>query len=395
MPKIKPNILTWARETAGLSPEDAARKLQVKDSKMASALEKLAALEDGAKDISRPMLIKMSKAYRRPLLVFYLDKPPRIGDRGEDFRTLPDHYDSEDNSYIDALIRDIKARQSLVRETLIEEDEEVRIDFVGSITIDQITTQVAQILKNLLNVDLEHFRKQPDHNAAFKLLRQKAEEAGVFIVLKGNLGSHHTNIDVKMFRGFALSDDIAPFIVINDRDARSAWSFTLLHELVHILLGQTGVSGGYAEKRVEKFCNDVSSEFLLPGDEFGSFDISQLSGKDLTEHISQYAFSKKISASQIAYRLYRRGSINKRQWKGLRNFYREQWLDQKAKDKAKSKEKDVRISPYILKRYKLGALVELARRMNYAGALSTTKAGFLLDIKPLKVHRLFETGQPV
>ena len=393
MPKINPEILVWARETAGLGAEDAARKLQIKGSKTASALEKLAALEDGTKDVSRPMLIKMSKAYRRPLLTFYLDRPPRIGDRGEDFRTLPDYYDNEDNAYVDALIRDIKARQSLVRETLIEEDEEIRVGFVGSVTTDQNTTEVAQILRSILDVDLEDFRRQANYNAAFKFLRQKAEEAGIFIVLKGNLGSHHTNIDVKMFRGFALSDDIAPFIVINDRDAKSAWSFTLLHEIVHILLGQTGVSGGYAEKRIEKFCNDVTSELLLPDDEFASFDIDQLSGDELAEHISQYAFSKKISSSQVAYRLYRRHAIDKKQWEDLRDFYREQWLEQKEKDRAKTKEQKGGPNPYILKRYKLGALVELAQRMNYAGALSTTKAGLLLDIKPLKVHRLFETGQ--
>ena len=60
----------------------------------------------------------MTKVYRRPLLTFYLDKPPRIGDRGEDFCTLPDQFVREYSSsaYVDVLIRDVKARQSLVSE---------------------------------------------------------------------------------------------------------------------------------------------------------------------------------------------------------------------------------------------------------------------------------------
>jgi hypothetical protein len=35
----------------------------------------------------------------------------------------------------------------------------------------------------------------------------------------------------------------------------------------------------------------------------------------------------------------------------------------------------------------------LVQRLTYAGALTTTKAGMLLDIKPLKVHRLFQIDQ--
>ena len=393
MPKINHEILSWAREKAGLSPENAAYKLQIRDSIKANAQEKLAAYEDGTTEPSRAMLLKMSKTYRRPLLTFYLNKPPRIGDRGEDFRTLPDQFESEDNAYVDTLIRDIKARQSLVRETLIEEDEDIKLPFVGSVAADQNLDQVIATLRTVLNVKLDEFRAQSSYGDAFKLLRQKAEEAGFFVLLKGNLGSHHTNIDVKAFRGFALSDDVAPFVVINDRDARSAWSFTLLHEIVHILLGQTGVSGSNAEKKIEKFCNDIASEFLLPEEEFAAFDVSKTSADDLPEQISQYAFSKKISSSHTAYRLYRKGSINKKQWEYLRDFYRQQWQGQREKEKAKASDQKGGPNYYVIQKFRLGALVELAQRLNYSGALSTTKTGILLDVKPLKVHRLFETGQ--
>lgn len=392
MPKINHKILSWARETAGLSPEYAAHKLQIKDSKTTSAQEKLDAYEDGTAEPSRSMLLRMSKAYRRPLLTFYLNEPPRTGDRGEDFRTLPDQLENEDNAYVDTLIREIKARQSLVRETLIEEDEEIPLGFVGSVSADQGVDCVTKVLRQVVNIRLDEFRAQAGYSDAFKILRQKVEEAGIFVLLKGNLGSSHTNIDVKAFRGFALSDDIAPFVVINDQDAKSAWSFTLLHEIVHILLGQTGISGGYAEKYIEKFCNEVASEFLLPRNEFDEFNIDKISPDDLAEQISQYAFSKKISSSHIAYRLYRKGDIKKKQWEDLRDFYHQQWRNQRKQDKAKIKGSK---GPnyYVIHKYKLGALVELAQRLNYSGALSTTKAGILLDVKPLKVHRLFETGQ--
>jgi transcriptional regulator with XRE-family HTH domain len=89
MGAIRPEILTWARETAGLSLEDAAQALGLKETRGQTGTERLAALEAGTGEPSRPLLLKMSHAYRRPLLVFYLNQPPKTGDRGQDFRTLP------------------------------------------------------------------------------------------------------------------------------------------------------------------------------------------------------------------------------------------------------------------------------------------------------------------
>ena len=396
MPNINHIILSWARETAELSVENAAHKLQIKDGKTASAKDKLLDYENGRVAPSRSMLLRMSRVYRRPILTFYLDKLPRIGDRGEDFRTLPDYFIGEENVYVDVLIRNIKARQNLVRETLIDEDEELKLEFIGRNTVDQGIQHITQTLREVLNIDLDEFRAQPRYLDAFKLLRHRAEEVGVFVLLQGNLGSHHTNIGVKTFRGFALSDDIAPFIIINDRDAKSAWSFTLLHEMVHLALGQTGVSGSgaYAEKQIEKFCSDVASEILLPSVEFKTFQPSSLGFELIKQEISNYAFSKKISSSQIAYRLYQRGGIDKDLWIQLRDFYHKRWDDQRKKEKLKHKEQEGGPNYYVLQQHKLGALVRLVQRFTYSGALSTTRAGMLLNVKPLKVHRLFEVSQP-
>ena len=85
MPDVNPEIMVWARETAGLTPDIAARKLGFRDSARSSAAEKLEAIEYGDKEPSRPQLLKMVDVYRRPLLTFYLSKPPKRGDRGATF----------------------------------------------------------------------------------------------------------------------------------------------------------------------------------------------------------------------------------------------------------------------------------------------------------------------
>jgi Zn-dependent peptidase ImmA (M78 family) len=390
MPAINPEIVVWARETAGLSLEEAARKLAFQDSKKSTATEKLFAYENNQKEPSRALLAKMAKVYRRPLLTFYLPDRPRIGDRGQDFRTLPDGEGAEDNPLVDTLIREIRARQSVIRQVLIEEEEAQLRSFIGSGEmaegVDRMTERVAQTL----SLDFAAFRNQTSHGDAFKFIRKAAEDAGVFVILQGNLGSYHSNISLLAYRGFVLSDDIAPFIVINDTDAKSAWSFTLVHEFVHLLLGQTGVSGLIAEKRVEKFCNDVASEYLLPEDQFAQFQVAVGSFEELCDAVSGYAFTHKVSSSHVAYKLFKRGDVSKATYDRLAAFYREQWCRQQERTKAENRSKEGGPSAITMRRYKLGSLVALVQRFTQSGALSTTSAGMLLGARPLKVHNLFE-----
>lgn len=394
MPKVKHSILEWARKNSLLSIEEAAKKLNIKDDKKLRAAEKLLAYESG-KEPSRSLLIRMSKQYHQPLLVFYLDKPPIIGDRGEDFRTLPDRFDETENVNVDILIRDIKARQSTIRETLIDADEEIKLEFIGSHKIEDGVMRVVQKIRDKLNLELDDYRNQANYKEAFRYLRQKIERAGVFVLLKGNLGSYHSNIALTAFRGFALSDDIAPFIVINDQDAESAWAFTLIHEMAHLILGQTGISGVSIEKTIERFCNDVASEFLLSTEEFDIFHLTKHDFDDIKVEIFEYAFSKKLSSTHIAYRLFKRGDIPKPMWNQLRDFYHNKWIEKQNRERDKHKQREGGPDYYIVKNYKLGSLVSLVQRLTFAGVLTTTKAGMLLDIKPLKVDRLFKTEQIV
>ena len=89
MPNVNPEILRWARETAGLTLEQAAHKLAIGEARGVPGLVRLAAYEAGEAAPSRPLMLRMSKQYRRPLLVFYMSSVPRTAERGEDFRTLP------------------------------------------------------------------------------------------------------------------------------------------------------------------------------------------------------------------------------------------------------------------------------------------------------------------
>jgi Zn-dependent peptidase ImmA (M78 family) len=390
MPRVNPEILRWARESAGLSLEEAARRIDLSDARGVTATERLAALEAGEGEPTRPLLVRMAKQYRRPLLTFYLGTPPRKANHGQDFRTLPEDYAGHLEPVLDVLLRDILTRQALVKAALEDEEEPEPLRWVGSASMEEGIPRLVQRIREALALSLTEYRAAPDAEEAFKFLRERVERLGAFVVLASNLGSHHTALGVDVFRGFAIADPIAPFIVVNDQDSRAAWSFTLLHELAHLWLGYTGVSGGEMDRDLERFCNEVASELLLPAAELGGIRIRhEISPTELASFIGELAGGWRLSRSLVAYRLYRMGSVSRDQWRALSRLFRDQWLEQRERRREAGRESTGGPNYYVVKRHRLGnALVQTTARLMRSGALTTTKAGQVLGVRPGNVGAL-------
>ena len=387
----------WARETAGLSLDQAAVAVGLKDARGKKAADRLFAMEKGEEEPTRPLLLRMAEKYRRPLIAFYLDKPPRQGNRGQDFREMHGSAPPEHNATLDALIRGINARQSIVR-SLLEDEDAPSLPFIGSANRDQGVESVAAEITRTTGFALREYRSQKSINDAFKYLRASLEQAGIFVVLMGNLGTHHTNIPPEVFRGFSFADPIAPFVVINDQDARSAWPFTALHEAAHLWLGATSISGASSKIPMERFCNDVAAAILLPGMEIQELsDIPTLTLDDAAERISAFSEERKISRTMVSYRLFRAKIVTEPKWKKLEGHFDQQWRDAEARRKKSSDDRKKGPNYYVVREHRLGpALVNLAARTLGEGTLTYTKAARVLGVKPLNVQPLlsgvFERG---
>ena len=397
MPKVNHEILKWARETAGLSPEEAVRKLPIRDAWGVKAVDRLGALETGQIEPTRSTLVSMSKQYRRPLLTFYLSAPPRKGDRGTDFRTLSVGSAPATDAILDALIRETRARQSMVRAVLEDEDEADPLPFVRSKSMSDGQPAVLAALKTLLDVSVKTFHAQPRADAGFELLRTAAEAKGVYVLLKSDLGNYHTAMDTEVFRGFTIADEVAPFIVLNDRDARQAWSFSLLHELVHLILGQSGIGNARIENNTETFCDRVAGDFLLPVDELGLLNLAGAAETEMevAERISKFANERNLSRTMVAYRAFGNGMIRRDTFNSLYEMFRQKWQQEWSRQRERNRQEDVRIDYYVVRRHRTGnALVELTRRMIGAGALTTSRAAKILAVKPHQVQALLDAGRP-
>ena len=379
---FNPEVFRWARESAGLDPEGAARAIGI-------VVTSLLAIEQGQKEPSRNTLSKMAKVYRRSLLTFYLPAPPRKGDRGEDFRTVIADRTVAADADVDALVRDLRARQSLVRAVLEDDEDVLPLAFVGSASMNEGVPALARSIEQMLGITRVQYRAQKDAESAFALLRERVEHAGVFVLLIGNLGSHHSAIPVEAFRGFAIADPIAPFVVINDGDAKAAWSFTLLHELAHLWLGATGVSGGgMPEMQIERFCNEVASEFLLPRADVQTVNVAGLDLDEQIAVITDHANRWRVSRQMVAYGLLKSGRITQGVWRALEMAIRERWVAERRREKAQSKGSSGP-SYYVVRRHRLGhAMLDFARHYTSAGALSPSKAAKVLGVKPRSVYPL-------
>lgn len=393
MPAINPLILKWARETAGFSLEDAAHLLAFRDTRRRTAAERLLALETGEEEPTRRILELMSQKYHRSLLVFYLSEPPAKGDRGQDFRLSPGQPLLND-PHLDALIRDLKTRQSLVK-SLLEDEEAQVLPFIGLGDMKRGEQAVAESITTTLDFKLSDFRESRSVNDAFAYLRRCIESKGIFVLLAGDLGNHRTAINTEIFRGFAIADPIAPFVVINNHDAPVAWAFTALHEVVHLWLDETGVSGASISLGIERFCNEVAGRILLPVEELNELQEIGYATLDQTLlQVTEFAKPRKISRAMVAFSLLHSGKITQTRWRELTNQFNKEWEDSKEKSKEETEEQRGGPNYYVVHRHRLGpAIMDLVSRSMSEGALSPTKAARILGVKPRKVSSLLNPKQ--
>ncbi|THF58717.1 XRE family transcriptional regulator [Ollibium composti] len=394
---INPAVLEWARTTAGLSYEDAAQRIGLSDTQKATAAEKLEAIERGERAPTPAQLNKMAAAYYRPLLSLYMSEPPRRADRGEDFRTTAELVAPDEAARLDALVRDVRARHAILQDMMADdEDAEARI-FVGSLEITVPIPAAANRIRNALGlVDDNGIRKRASKPGdLFADLRRRVEALGVFVILLGDLGNYRTAIPPSVFRGFAVADRLAPLIVINDQDAKAAWSFTLIHELVHVFVGSTGVSGAPTTvppntptARVERFCNDVAGEVLLPTDALTHIQPVHTANEVLTL-AGALAEVWKVSTTMAAYRLWRTGKADTNAYREAHHILTEQWRLNRQRDKEKAKDQDTGPNFYVVRRHRLGdALINFVGRNLRADAVTHTTAAKVFGVRPGSVEGL-------
>jgi Zn-dependent peptidase ImmA (M78 family)/transcriptional regulator with XRE-family HTH domain len=113
---------------------------------------------------------------------------------------------------------------------------------------------------------------------AFSLLRDRLEEFGFLVML--------LPLRREGCRGFAFFDDIAPLVAVNSAQTFEARTFTLMHEIGHVVLKEDGFDETYdADTKREQWCERFAAAFLLPEAAVEQFVSTTLGGevRDLSD----------------------------------------------------------------------------------------------------------------
>ncbi len=265
---ISPQILKWAIRRKDISEFDLAHKVKVKPQQ----------IQDWGDGFSYPTFNQAKQIARNlniPFGCLFMSGIPDDKIPIPDLRRIDiieNHPISTD--FIDVL-NNVLRKQYWYKQNLIQEGNE-NLQFVGKYTIDADVKKVAQDISLQFGINKELRYNVTSWQAYLKNLVEIAEDKGIIILRSGIVNSNtHRSLNVDEFRGFAMSDPIAPFVFINSKDSIAGRIFTLAHEIVHVFIGESGISNIRVEEidlryeqKIEVFCDSVASELLVPENEF-------------------------------------------------------------------------------------------------------------------------------
>lgn len=264
--EINPELLIWARETSRMDISYASKKLGVPE-------EKLTGWESGKEKPTIKQLRKVAKSYRVNFGAFFLPEPPEIFKSPvKDFRRHHGTTFSDINPEIFIDLRGNINSREIALELEQELGEKVK-NFELTCSIEEDPKVVAQRIRKELDISFSVQKKFRESRVAFNNWRNRISDYGCLVL-------QSTKIALDEMRGYSVYHEQKPLIVVNRKDPYSARTFTLLHELTHILLRSSGLCDLNAntslpahEQKLEIFCNQVAAQALVPDEILLSYPV--------------------------------------------------------------------------------------------------------------------------
>ncbi|NOX76362.1 MAG: ImmA/IrrE family metallo-endopeptidase [Gammaproteobacteria bacterium] len=258
--KINPSILTWARERAQVGLDVLAKKFNI-------SIEKLEGWESGEIPLTFKQAQKYANKLHIPFGYLFLPTAPEEHLPLPDLRTINGEHPHQPSSELLDIVQLVFQRMDWYREYLIDQNHEPN-PHVGKFDLKAPVTAIVNDMRKTLGVAPHPQRGTWEEY--FRNLIERIENNRILVMRQGFLGHYTRPLNVSEFRGFAIADPVSPIIFINQADAPSARLFTLIHELTHIWIGQSGISDAapQTQNKSEVLCNAVAAEFLVPEGEF-------------------------------------------------------------------------------------------------------------------------------
>jgi len=364
---ITPSVVTWARERAGFSVDDATADFR-----------KIAQWEAGENFPSYPQLERLAEKFKVPVAVFFFPAPPDLPQIEETFRTLGPDQIAEIPPRVRLLLRKARTFQMGLEELhggrnpaerLITRD----LGFRPTDPIEQIATEV----RDYLGVTMEQQFAWGNAETALEEWRKVLFNVGIY-VFKDSFREPD-------YSGFCLYDDEFPIIYVNNTTAKTRQIFTLFHELAHLLFHTSGVDTrgdrfvnelAGDDRRIEVICNRMAACLLVPEDTFDAAFANQPPTEATAAELAQL-FS--VSREFIFRKFLDRDLITPAEY------------DQAARRWAEQGQRGTGGDHYNTKIAYLGTeYINLAFQRFYQNRINHNQLADILDTKPKNLTRLEE-----
>ncbi|MGB9755842.1 MAG: ImmA/IrrE family metallo-endopeptidase [Desulfurella sp.] len=249
-------------------------------------------------------LIELSKIFHIPFGYFFLERLPERKYPIPHYRTLQDGDFVPSNELLET-IQFAQKIQEWAKEILLEWGQE-KLPYCGKYKDNYNIEGVLKELKDIFEIQDGWASRKSTWTEALNYLIEKVEEKGIIVLRNGVVGNNtHRKLSVEEFRGFVLYDEIAPVVFINNNDSISAKIFTLIHEVVHILIGESASFDlrnlQSANNRIEQFCDKCTAEFLVSAEEIRNIHRQKTDLEELARHfkVSQIVILRRLLDTSI------------------------------------------------------------------------------------------------
>jgi Zn-dependent peptidase ImmA (M78 family) len=250
-------MLLWAREEAGFTVEEVATKMK-------KTADTVAAWEHGSARPTLRQVEQLAKIYHRPYSVFTLKGPPDVKPLAREYRRLLNVAPGREAPELRVALREMIARRDISLELFDLVGTPIE-PFTPAVSLAENPVDAARRIRSLLEITAVEQFAWRDDSSAWKAWRNAVENLGILVFV-------FPNVDVEEVRGVSVFHKSIPVIGINNKDTVASRPFTLVHELVHLLLANASEESTALEEtkspsewsRLERFAERVSGLVLMP-----------------------------------------------------------------------------------------------------------------------------------
>jgi Zn-dependent peptidase ImmA (M78 family)/transcriptional regulator with XRE-family HTH domain len=288
-----------------------------------------------AKNTDYPTIVQaksLAKVLKIPFAGLYMNKeklPIKQLPSLRNLRTLP-YADRIDDSSLNLAVYELIR----YKDFLTSSESDMEIDAVSvSLPIISDSSRIidyAAAIREFFDIKLIEQFKLTSSRQFYLYIRQRIESKGIFVHC-------FTGVDIEIARGISIFNDAAPIIGVNDNDRYPAKTFSIIHELVHIIKRQSTLCNdmfaSFSSLSDEVFCNAVAGEVLVPTESLNAyFNAKKITVISLDE-VELIADRFSISKEVVIRRLFDTQRFTQDEYDTFANEIRQIFLQERESEK--------------------------------------------------------------